>query len=159
MKLFLKILVSVLVCMGLGFLSGLVTMDEIKTWYLSLNKPAFNPPNAVFGPAWTTLYTLMGIAFGIVWHRLSQQGIPLFRSTAVRLFLVQFLLNLAWSSIFFNWHKLGLALLEIIVLWIFILLTIIHFFKISKWSGILLIPYILWVSFATVLTAAIWHLN
>lgn len=159
MKLLVKIIVSVLVCVGLGSLSGLVTAGEIKTWYTTLNKPSFNPPKWVFGPAWSLLYTLMGIAFGIVWDYFSRKHIRLFKTTAARLFVVQFLLNLAWSSIFFSLHMIGFALVEIIILWIFILLTIIHFYRVKKIAGILLIPYILWVTFATVLTASIYHLN
>lgn len=159
MKLFVKIIISVAVCLGLGLLSGLSTMKEIDGWYATINKPSFNPPNSIFGPVWSGLYTLMGISFGLVWHKLSRKGFKLFELRGVSFFFVQFLLNLAWSSIFFTWHKPGLALIEIIVLWIFILLTIIHFYRFHKLAGILLIPYILWVSFATALTAAIWHLN
>lgn len=159
MKLFLKILLSVVICLGLGLLSGLSTMKEIDGWYATLNKPSFNPPNWLFGPAWTTLYTLMGISFGLVWNKLSQKGFSLFELRGVTYFFIQFILNLAWSSIFFTWHKIELALVEILILWIFILLTIIHFYRFHKAAGILLIPYILWVSFATVLTASIWYLN
>ena len=159
MKLFPKIIISVILCTGLGALSGILTSGEIQTWYATLNKPSFNPPNWLFGPAWTTLYTLMGIAFALVWHKASQMGIKLFQLSAVRLFLIQFILNLAWSSIFFTWHQVALALVEIVVLWFFILLTIIHFYRFHKTAGILLIPYICWVSFATALTAAIFYLN
>lgn len=159
MKLFLKILISVVICLGLGLLSGLSTMKEIDGWYATLQKPSFNPPNWLFGPAWTTLYTLMGISFGLVWHKLTEKGFKLFELRGVSYFFVQFLLNLGWSSIFFTWHKVGLALIEIIVLWVFILLTIIHFYRFHRLAGILLIPYILWVSFATLLTASIYFLN
>lgn len=159
MKLFLKIFVSVLVCLGLGALSGLVTVSEIENWYSTLNKPDFNPPNWLFGPAWTFLYTLMGISFGLVWHKLAESGRKLFELPGVSYFLIQFVLNLAWSSIFFSWHQLAFALVEIVVLWIFILVTIVHFYRFHKLAGILLIPYILWVSFATVLTGSIFYLN
>ncbi len=159
MKLFFKILISVLICLGLGLISGLMTISEIEGWYSGLNKPSFNPPNWLFGPAWTTLYTLMGISFALVWNKLDEKGFKLFDLRGVSFFLIQFVLNLAWSSIFFSWHKIGLALIEILVLWVFILLTIIHFYRFHKVAGILLIPYILWVSFATVLTASIYYLN
>ena len=159
MKLFFKILISVVVCLGLGLVSGLMTADEINNWYSTLNKPSFNPPNWLFGPAWTTLYTLMGISFGLVWNKLEEKGFKLFDLRGNSLFFIQFILNLAWSTIFFSWHHIGIALVEIIVLWICILLTIIHFYRFHKLAGILLIPYILWVSFATVLTGAIFYLN
>lgn len=159
MNLFFKILISIILCVGLGALSGIVTSGEIETWYTTLNKPSFNPPNWLFGPAWTTLYTLMGISFGLLWNKASKMGIKLFKLSASRLFLVQFILNLAWSTIFFTWHQIALALVEIIILWVLILLTIIHFYRFHKLAGILLIPYILWVSFATVLTGSIFYLN
>jgi len=159
MKLIFKILICVFICVILGGLSGLATVSEIKNWYLNLNKPSFNPPNWLFGPAWSTLYTIMGIAFALIWDRLEKANSRIFSSKAVRFFLIQFFLNLAWSSIFFSWHMVAFALIEIVILWVFILLTIIHFYRINKFAGILLIPYILWVSFATLLTASILYLN
>lgn len=159
MKLFFKILISVVVCLGLGLISGLMTADEIAGWYSKLNKPSFNPPNWLFGPAWTTLYTLMGISFGLVWDKLEAKGFKLFDLRGVSFFLIQFVLNLAWSSIFFSWHQITLALVEILILWVFILLTIIHFYRFHKLAAILLMPYILWVSFATLLTGSILYLN
>lgn len=159
MKLIFKILICVFICLILGGLSGLATVSEIKNWYLNLNKPSFNPPNWLFGPAWSTLYAFMGIAFALIWDRLEKANIEILSSNAVRFFLIQFFLNLAWSSIFFSWHMVAFALIEMLILWVFILLTIIQFYKINKVAGILLIPYILWVSFATLLTASILYLN
>lgn len=159
MRLIFKILICVFVCLVFGGLSGLTTVSEIKTWYLGLNKPTFNPPNWLFGPAWSTLYTCMGISLALVWDKLEKANIRIFTSNAIRFFLIQFILNLAWSSIFFSLHMVAFALIEMLILWGFILLTIIQFYKINKIAGILLIPYILWVSFATLLTASILYLN
>lgn len=159
MKLIFKIIIAVFVCLVLGGLSGIATVSEIKNWYLQLNKPSFNPPNWLFGPAWSTLYTFMGIAFALIWDRLEKANTKVFSSNAIRFFLIQFVLNLLWSSIFFSMHLIAFALIEMLVLWVFILLTILHFYRINKLAGIILIPYILWVSFATLLTASILYLN
>ncbi len=159
MKLIFKIIIAVFVCLVLGGLSGIATVSEIKNWYLQLNKPSFNPPNWLFGPAWSTLYTFMGIAFALIWDRLEKANTKLLSANAIRFFLIQFVLNLLWSSIFFSLHLIAFALIEMLVLWVFILLTILHFYKINKFAGIILIPYILWVSFATLLTASILYLN
>ena len=159
MKLIFKIIICVFICLVLGGLSGFATMSEIKTWYLELKKPSFNPPNWLFGPAWSTLYTFMGIAFALVWDRLEKANQKVFSSKSIRLFIIQFLLNLAWSSIFFSFHLVSAALIEMIILLVFILLTTIQFYRINKLAGILLVPYIMWVSFATVLTTSILILN
>lgn len=159
MKLIFKIIIAVFVCLLLGGLSGIATVSEIKNWYLELDKPSFNPPNWLFGPAWSTLYTFMGIAFALVSDRLEKANTKLLSSNAIRFFLIQFVLNLLWSSTFFSLHWITFALIEMLVLWGFILLTILHFYKINKLAGIILIPYVLWVSFATVLTASILYLN
>lgn len=159
MKLLLKIIISCLVCLGLGLLSGLFTADEINQWYATLEKPPFNPPNWIFGPAWTILYLLMGISFALYWQRLQNARMRVLKAKGTRFFVIQFVLNLAWSFLFFKLHNPFLALIEICILWIFILLTIIHFHKIHRTAGWLLVPYILWVSFATVLTASIYVLN
>jgi tryptophan-rich sensory protein len=159
MKLIFKVILSVAICLFLGGLSGYATVSEIKNWYLQLNKPTFNPPNWLFGPAWSTLYTFMGISIALIWDRLDKAKIKIFTSKAVIFFIIQFFLNLAWSSIFFSLHLVAFALIEMLILWVFILLTIIQFYRINKIAGILLVPYILWVSFATVLTASILYLN
>jgi translocator protein len=101
----------------------------------------------------------MGIAFALIWDRLEKANTKVFSSNAIRFFLIQFVLNLLWSSIFFSLHLIAFALIEMLVLWVFILLTILHFYRINKLAGIILIPYILWVSFATLLTASILYLN
>jgi benzodiazapine receptor len=159
MNLLLKIILSCAVCLGLGFLSGLVTMDEIQHWYAGLNKPFFNPPNWIFGPAWSILYLLMGISFALYWQRLQNAGMRVLRAKGTKYFGIQFALNLAWSFIFFKLHNPLFAFIEICILWLFILLTIAHFYKIHRTAGWLLIPYILWVSFASLLTISIYLLN
>jgi tryptophan-rich sensory protein len=124
-------------------------------WYEALSKPAWNPPNWLFGPVWGILYLLMAIAAWLVWRESGVAGaaIPL------GLFVVQLGLNSAWSWIFFGRHDLGLALIEILVLWVAILGTIIPFWRVRPISGILLVPYLLWVTFASVLNATLWRLN
>ncbi|MFO8184768.1 MAG: TspO/MBR family protein, partial [Candidatus Aegiribacteria sp.] len=118
----------------------------------SLAKPSFNPPGWVFGPVWTVLYILMGIAVWLVWK---EQGF----STAVYLFMAQLALNALWSYLFFGANKPGLAFLEIILLWVLILLTMILFWRVRTAAGVLFIPYLLWVSFASVLNYSLWRMN
>jgi translocator protein len=152
----IKFIVSLLVPLAVGGIAGWLTVPEIAGWYAGLNKPSFNPPNYLFGPVWTALYAMMGVAFFLVWKADADAGL---KKTAMMLFVVQLVLNFFWSLIFFNAHQLGWALVEIIAMWVFILLTIFAFGKISSLAALLLVPYICWVSFATVLNAALWKLN
>ncbi|MBW0160965.1 MAG: tryptophan-rich sensory protein [Sediminibacterium sp.] len=151
----MKLIISIVLCVSLGSVGGLVTVNEIPTWYATLNKPSFNPPNWLFGPVWTTLYVLMGISVYLIW----KQPVSTERNKALQLFILQFILNFCWSFIFFGLHATGWALMEMIALWILILLSILHFAKHSKTAAWLLVPYIAWVSFALLLNAAIWRLN
>ncbi|MCA6451033.1 MAG: tryptophan-rich sensory protein [Chitinophagaceae bacterium] len=150
-----KLAASVLFTVGIGSLGGIFTISEIPGWYAGLQKPSFNPPNWVFGPVWSTLYLMMGISLYLVWKKPRS----VMRNVALLLFMIQFLLNFFWSILFFNQHLIGAALLEIVLMWLFILLTIVWFARLSKTAAWLLVPYLCWVSFATVLTAAIWKLN
>jgi translocator protein len=152
----IKLIISVLVPVAVGGFAGWLTVSEIGGWYAGLNKPSFNPPNYLFGPVWTTLYVLMGIALFLVWKADTNAAL---KQRAMMLFAVQLVLNFFWSLIFFNAHQIGWALVEIVVMWIFILLTIFAFGRISPAAAWLLVPYISWVSFATVLNAALWKLN
>lgn len=136
-----------------GFIGSYFTIPSIGTWYSSLNKPVFNPPSFVFAPVWTLLYILMGISLYLV---LSSKKIKDF---ALKLFIIQLLLNVSWSLVFFGLHNLPLSLLNIVLLWLSILWTIKEFLKISKNAGYLLYPYILWVSFASILNFSIFLLN
>lgn len=157
MKKIIKLLISIIICQLAGGIGSIFTSSSVKTWYLTISKPSFNPPNWVFAPAWTTLFLLMGISLFLVWSRLAVA--PKERRRAIIIFSVQLFFNILWSIAFFGLKSPLLGLIVIIILWILILLTIIKFFKISKPAGWLLIPYILWVSFATVLNFAILILN
>ena len=151
-----KLVVSIVACQGAGLVGSVFTFPSIGTWYASLVKPPFNPPNWVFGPVWGTLYTLMGISAFLVWrHGLKDRRVRI----ALSIFLAQLILNSLWSIVFFGAHSLLGGLPIIVLLWVAILLCILTFWRISKAASALLIPYILWVSFATVLNFSLWRLN
>ena len=157
MQKIIRIAVVLTTCLLIGYFSGMVTRDSITTWYPTLVKPSFNPPNWVFAPVWTILYIMMGVAGGMVWNRLEKD--PENVKKAFTFFIIQLALNAAWSVIFFYLHNPFLALLEIILFWLIIFETYSQFKKIDKTAGLLFIPYLAWVSFATVLNASIWLLN
>lgn len=146
----------VVLCVTVGYLSGLVTRESILTWYVTLNKPSFNPPNWVFAPVWTLLYIMMGVAAGMVWISNSDEQTT---KKALGFFAIQLGLNALWSYLFFGLHNPLLALIEIILLWLMIFETYNMFKKINKTVGLLLLPYLAWVSFAAILNASIWWLN
>jgi translocator protein len=152
----MKLLISILFPLLVGGLSGYFTSSDIQGWYATVNKPFFNPPNWIFAPVWTTLYILMGIALFLVWKSESDKAV---KQTAFILFVVQLTLNFFWSIIFFRLQQPGWALVEIIAMWLAILFTILWFGKISSLAAWLLVPYICWVSFASVLNYAIYKLN
>ena len=154
MSLPVKILIAALTCVLLGGLSGFLTVNSVQTWFVTLNKPSWNPPSWLFGPVWTTLYILMGIAFGLVWHSSNVD-----KKKAMFLFYIQFALNFLWSILFFYFQSPGIALIEIVLMLAFILLTTNAFKKIDARAAYLMIPYIAWVSFATFLNFTIWKLN
>jgi translocator protein len=151
----IKLVYSLLITLGVGAIAGFATASSINAWYAFLLKPAFNPPNWVFGPVWTMLYILMGISLYLVWRQAPSRH----RYNALSLFFIQLFFNFCWSFIFFYFHHIGLALFDIILLWIFIVLTIIFFAKHHKTAAALLVPYLAWVSFAAILNAAIYRLN
>jgi translocator protein len=152
----LKLVVCIVACQCAGLLGSVFTISAIPTWYATLQKPPFTPPNWLFGPAWTTLYLLMAVAAFIIWRKgLNTQDVK----KALVLFLVQLVLNALWSVIFFGLRSPFWGIVVIVALWIAILFTILKFFKLSTAAGALLIPYILWVSFASVLNISIWILN
>ena len=156
MKPIYKLIIAVLIPLAVGSLAGYFTASSVNGWYTTLVKPSFNPPNWLFAPVWTSLYIMMGIALFLVWNRGAAEDV---KRTAVTLFIVQLVLNFLWSFVFFYAQQPGWALVNIILMWIFIFLTILWFGKISSLSAWLLVPYICWVSFATVLNYAIWKLN
>jgi len=151
----LKFLISILLPLSLGAIAGMFTSQSVPEWYATLNRPSFNPPNWIFGPVWTTLYILMGISFFLIWKQDASKE----RNRAILFFLLQLLLNFAWSFIFFYFNKIGLALVEIILLWISIIMMLVVFYKIKPMASYINIPYLLWVTFATVLNASYYILN
>ena len=152
-------IVRFIISIGLPFLAGglgsAFTTPAIPNWYANLNKPVFTPPGWVFGPAWTTLYVLMGISFYLIWTKTNFVGYQ----KALSFFAIQLVLNALWSILFFGLKQPLFALVEIIVLWVAILLTLIPFYKIDKTAGLLLIPYLAWVTFAAILNLSIVILN
>ncbi len=152
-----RILVVVVTCLAVGYFSGMVTRSAITTWYPTLVKPSFNPPNWIFAPVWTMLYAMMGVAAGLVWNCIEIEKELV--KKALIFFAIQLALNTLWSFLFFGLKNPMLAGIEIIILWLMIYETYIQFSKINKIAGYLFIPYLLWVSFATVLNGSIWWLN
>jgi tryptophan-rich sensory protein len=136
-------------------LGGLATSGSVRDWYPTIAKPGWTPPSWVFGPVWTLLYISMGVAAWLVWNSADADG----RRIALAVFFVQLVLNPLWSVIFFGWHRPGWAAVEIVMLWLAILGTVILFWKIRPLAGAILLPYLVWVSFAAVLNLAIWNLN
>ena len=156
MRQFTRLIAAIIICQVAGLLGSLFTTPAIPTWYATLHKPWFTPPNWVFAPAWTTLFVLMGLALYLVWSQGLDKA-PV--SAAVLLFGIQLTLNVLWSALFFGLHSPFYAFIEIIALWAAILLTIIYFWKVSRIAGILLLPYLFWVSFASILNFYMYHLN
>jgi benzodiazapine receptor len=142
-------------CLGIGALGAAVTATSVTTWYNELNKPPFNPPNGVFGPVWTALYIMMAVAAWRVWRATD-------RDTArgpLAMFALQLALNLGWSVAFFGLERTGSAVAVIVALELTVITTAFAFRAIDRLAGLLMVPYILWVAFATVLNIAIWRLN
>jgi len=151
-----KLIIALLICQVAGGIGSIFTMPAIGVWFATLQKPIFSPPNWIFGPVWTILFILMGIALYLVWSKSKEQK---GRNEAIVFFYLQLILNIGWSFCFFYLHNPLAGLLEIFVLWFFILLTIIYFYKISKPAAYLLLPYIFWVSFAAILNYFLYILN
>lgn len=157
MKSVYKLILSVTLPVVVGWVSSYFTRSSVKTWFVDLQKPSFNPPSWLFAPVWTTLYILMGIAFFLVWNSdVARSGL---KTRAITFYFIQLLLNFFWSVIFFYARQPGWAFAEILVLLFMIILTTSYFYKISKVACWLMMPYILWVSFATILNYSIWQLN
>ena len=152
-----RIAIVVIICLAVGYLSGMVTRASITTWYPTLVKPSFNPPNWIFAPVWTSLYVMMGVAAGLIWNQITTQKAAV--TKALQFFTIQLVLNALWSYLFFGLHNLMLATIEVVLLWLMIFETYSQFAKINKTASYLMLPYLAWVSFASVLTASIWWLN
>lgn len=158
----LRLILAISLCEGAGLLGSIFTFSTIPTWYANLNKSPISPPNWLFGPVWALLYALMGISLFLVWSSLIKAAdvkVIKQHKIALLIFALQLILNTLWSVIFFGLKNPLLALAEIVLLWPFILLTIILFHKRSRKAALLLIPYLLWVSFASYLNFSIWLLN
>ena len=152
----LKLVASILICQAAGFVGSFFTSPAIPGWYAGIDKPSFTPPNWVFAPVWTALYVLMGVALFLVWRKgMDAPGVKV----AVVVFVIQLILNAVWTPAFFGLRSPLAGLFIIAFMWVAILLTIIKFFPISRPAALLLIPYIAWVSFATVLNAYLYALN
>lgn len=165
---FVKLAISIAVVASAGFIGSIFTTPAVPGWYAGLIKPVLNPPGWIFGPVWTLLYIMMGVAAFMVWRQDTARGWWLWWSksrfkketrVALGIFIIQLILNALWSVVFFGQQNPGGAFINIIFLWLAILVTIILFFRIHRQAAYLLLPYILWVSFAAYLNAAIWLLN
>uniref|UniRef100_A0A7C6A8T2 Tryptophan-rich sensory protein n=1 Tax=candidate division WOR-3 bacterium TaxID=2052148 RepID=A0A7C6A8T2_UNCW3 len=151
-----KLVISIIICQLAGIIGAIFTNKSIPTWYASLKKPAFNPPAWLFGPVWTALFLLMGIALFLIWQKgINFEGVK----RALIVFSAQLIFNILWSILFFGLRSPLAAFIAIIILWILILLTIVLFYPIAKTAGLLLLPYLLWVSFASILNFSLWRLN
>ena len=151
----IKLFVSILLPLGLGTIAGIFTAQSVPEWYATLNRPSFNPPNWIFGPVWTVLYMLMGISLFLIWKKEVSKE----RNLAILVFMLQLLLNFGWSFIFFYFNMIGFAWIEIILLWISIVCMLVLFYKIKPIASYMNIPYLLWVTFATVLNGSYYFLN
>jgi tryptophan-rich sensory protein len=153
---FFRLIIAVAVSELAGVVGSIFTFSAISSWYITLTRPTFSPPNWIFGPVWTTLYLLMGISAFLIWQRgLERKDVKL----ALSVFGFQLVLNAVWSIVFFGLHNPGAAFFEIIFLWLSIIGTMVVFYKIHRVAAYLLLPYILWVSFAGYLNYVIWTLN
>ena len=153
-KKILKLLGCIMVCQSAGLLGSNFVANGMATWYPALQKPFFNPPDWIFGITWAVIYTLMGIALFMIWQTKKETT-----AIAIYIFISQLVLNAAWSIIFFGLHQIAFACIELITLWAFILLMILKFYEIKKHTLWLLLPYIIWVSFAVYLNIMLWYLN
>lgn len=156
MREILRFVFSIVLCQGVGILSGLATVRGTREWYPTLAKPSLTPPDAVFAPVWTALYLLMGVSLFLVWRqRPSEAGVRI----ALVVFFAQLILNGLWSILFFGLRNPLAAFVEILLLWAAIMVTLVLFARVSRAAALLLVPYALWVAFAAWLNYAIWRLN
>lgn len=151
-----RLIISLALPQLAGIIGSLFTTPAISTWYATLQRPSFSPPNWLFGPVWITLYILMGISVYLIWQKVEKNKTA---RGALWLFWIHLFFNAIWSIIFFGLQNLGMAFINIIIIWLLIVALVIKFWKINCWASYLLIPYLLWVSFASVLNYFIWYLN
>lgn len=145
-----KLIFSIILAQSAGLVGTIFTLDAIPTWYALLNKPSFSPPNWIFGPVWTVLYTLIGISLYLIWTN---------KKGSLKLFLFHLFLNAIWSPIFFGAKNLGLAFIVILIMDLTLIIIIKNFYKLNKIAALILIPYLMWISFASLLNYSIWKLN
>ena len=151
-----RLIISLALPQLAGIVGSLFTTSAIPTWYATLQRPSFSPPNWLFGPAWITLYILMGISVYLIWQKVEKNKTA---KSALWLFWVHLVFNASWSIVFFGLQNPGLAFINIIIIRLLIIALMIKFWKINRWASYLLIPYLLWVSFASALNYFIWYLN
>ena len=151
----IKLAVSLLLTLGVGAIAGIFTSAAVPGWYASLNRPSFNPPNWLFGPVWTVLYIVLGISLFLIWNLEPSKA----RNLAMIVFMVQLIFNFCWSFIFFYFKMIGPALIDIAILWISIVIMLILFYKLKPLAVYLNIPYLLWVTFASILNTAYYLIN
>ena len=155
MKNIFKLIISILIPLVIGFLGSFFTAGSVDSWYTTINKPSFNPPDWIFAPVWTILFILIGLSFYLVWRKNFGED----RKKVFTVYSLQLLFNLLWSVFFFGLKSPLLGLIDIIILLSFIIFNTIIFFKVSKTAGILFLPYLIWVSFASILNFSIFLLN
>jgi tryptophan-rich sensory protein len=152
----LKLVFSIAICQSAGLIGAVFTVSSIKNWYNLLTLPSFKPPNSLFAPVWTTLYTLMGVSLYWIWtYGVKEKKVK----EALKLFAVHLALNASWSIVFFGAHNIFLSLVNIVILWSLIVAVMIKFYEIDKKASLILLPYLAWVSFATILNYYIFLLN
>ena len=151
-----RLIISLILPQLAGLVGSFFTVPVISSWYLNLEKPSFSPPNWIFGPAWVTFYLLMGISTYLVWQKIDENQKA---KKSLWFFWIHLIFNASWSLMFFGLKSPGLGLINIIIIWLLIIVLIIKFWKINRWSSYLLIPYLAWVSFASLLNYFIWILN
>jgi benzodiazapine receptor len=155
MNKWIKLIICILICQLAGIIGSLFTISSITSWYANLNRPFFTPPDWLFGPVWITLYALMGISLYLVWNEKSKGKIKI----PLAMFSIQLVLNALWSIMFFGFQLIFYGLVEIIIMWIFIALTMLSFYRVSRKAALTLVPYIAWVTIATLLNYFVWVLN
>ena len=151
-----KLLVSLVACFGAAAIGGWFTGPSVAGWYATVQKPSFTPPNEVFAPVWSVLYFLMALALYSIWRK-QDEGLRYNR--ALTFFVMQLLMNVAWSVVFFGLHSIAGGMVVIVALWVMIALTIYTSWRVSRFAAACLAPYLAWVSFAAFLNYAIWRLN
>ena len=144
-----------LICFAAGAIGSAFTARAIPDWYVGLRKPTWTPPDWVFGPVWSALYLMMGLAAWLVWRKAGWTG----ATTALALFGVQLVLNVLWSALFFGLRAPGAAFVEIVILWAMIAATLVAFWQVTPLAGALFVPYLAWVAFAAALNLAVWRMN